>query len=184
MVIAGGGDSAVDWALSLAEVAAHVAVVHRRDKFRAAPESVRQLHALAEGGGSELVIPYQLHAWKARRDELRPSSSAIWTATSGGWTPTCCCRSSGCRRIWDLIADWGLDLDRHHGRGRSGHLRRRPGRHLRHRRHRHLSRQAEADPDAASPKRRSAAHAIFPRVHPGEALHFEYSTTKGVPGRT
>ena len=28
-----------------------------------------------------------------------------------------------------------------------------------------------------------AAHAIYPLVHPGEALHFEYSTTKGVPGR-
>ncbi|MGH7086690.1 MAG: ferredoxin--NADP(+) reductase, partial [Acetobacteraceae bacterium] len=26
-----------------------------------------------------------------------------------------------------------------------------------------------------------AAHAIYPLVHPGEALHFEYSTTKGVP---
>jgi thioredoxin reductase (NADPH) len=29
----------------------------------------------------------------------------------------------------------------------------------------------------------AAAHAAFPLVHPGEALHFEYSTTKGVPGR-
>jgi thioredoxin reductase (NADPH) len=29
-----------------------------------------------------------------------------------------------------------------------------------------------------------AAHAMFPLVHPGEALHFEYSTTKGVPGRS
>jgi thioredoxin reductase (NADPH) len=28
-----------------------------------------------------------------------------------------------------------------------------------------------------------AAHAIYPLVHPGQALHFEYSTTKGVPGR-
>ena len=28
----------------------------------------------------------------------------------------------------------------------------------------------------------AAAHAIHPLVHPGEALHFEYSTTKGVPG--
>jgi thioredoxin reductase (NADPH) len=28
-----------------------------------------------------------------------------------------------------------------------------------------------------------AAHAMFPLVHPGEALHFEYSTTKGLPGR-
>ncbi|MEX2650675.1 MAG: NAD(P)/FAD-dependent oxidoreductase, partial [Alphaproteobacteria bacterium] len=37
VVIAGGGDSAVDWALSLAEVAAKVSIVHRRPKFRAAP---------------------------------------------------------------------------------------------------------------------------------------------------
>jgi thioredoxin reductase (NADPH) len=29
-----------------------------------------------------------------------------------------------------------------------------------------------------------AAHAAFPLVHPGEALHFEYSTMTGVPGRT
>ena len=39
VVIAGGGDSAVDWALSLAEIAAKVMVMHRRDRFRAAPES-------------------------------------------------------------------------------------------------------------------------------------------------
>ncbi len=38
VVIAGGGDSAVDWVLSLAEVAARVIVVHRRAKFRAAPD--------------------------------------------------------------------------------------------------------------------------------------------------
>src|SRR5207244_5603405 len=45
VVIAGGGDSAVDWALSLAEIA-QVMVVHRRDKFRAAPESAARLKAL------------------------------------------------------------------------------------------------------------------------------------------
>ena len=28
-----------------------------------------------------------------------------------------------------------------------------------------------------------AAHALYPLVRPGEALHFEYSTTKGVPGQ-
>ena len=50
VVIGGGGDSAVDWALSLSEVAASVAVVHRRPKFRAAPESVRA-HEGAGGGG-------------------------------------------------------------------------------------------------------------------------------------
>src|SRR5579863_4712916 len=41
VVIAGGGDSAVDWALSLAEIAERVTVVHRRAKFRAAPGARR-----------------------------------------------------------------------------------------------------------------------------------------------
>src|SRR5947207_1951770 len=62
VVIAGGGDSAVDWALSLADVAERVMVVHRRPKFRAAPESAARLQQLADAGRIELVIPYQLHA--------------------------------------------------------------------------------------------------------------------------
>jgi thioredoxin reductase (NADPH) len=48
VVIAGGGDSAVDWALSLQEVAAKVSVVHRRDKFRCAPENADKLKTLAK----------------------------------------------------------------------------------------------------------------------------------------
>ena len=47
IVIAGGGDSAVDWALSLAEVAERVMVVHRRGRFRAAPQSAARLQQLA-----------------------------------------------------------------------------------------------------------------------------------------
>jgi thioredoxin reductase len=43
LVIVGGGDSAVDWALNLEPVAASVALVHRRDGFRAHEESVEQL---------------------------------------------------------------------------------------------------------------------------------------------
>ncbi len=61
VVIAGGGDSAVDWALALKDIA-RVAVVHRRPKFRAAPESAAQLDAAARKGEIEMVIPYQLHA--------------------------------------------------------------------------------------------------------------------------
>ena len=50
LVIAGGGDSALDWTLSLSELARKIYVVHRRDKFRAAPESVREMRRLAETG--------------------------------------------------------------------------------------------------------------------------------------
>jgi thioredoxin reductase (NADPH) len=62
LVIAGGGDSALDWALSLADLAEHIYVVHRRAQFRAAPESVARLHAMASDPANpvELVIPYQL----------------------------------------------------------------------------------------------------------------------------
>src|SRR6201994_4586438 len=60
VVIAGGGDSAVDWALALKDIA-RVAVVHRRAKFRAAPESAAQLDQAVQRKEITLVIPYQLH---------------------------------------------------------------------------------------------------------------------------
>ena len=70
VVIAGGGDSAVDWALALRDIA-RVAVVHRRAKFRAAPESAAQLDAAARQGEIEMVIPYQLHALHGADGVLR-----------------------------------------------------------------------------------------------------------------
>src|SRR5271166_5380687 len=60
VVIAGGGDSAVDWALALKDIAS-VSVVHRRPKFRAAPESAAQLEEAVKSGQVEMVVPYQLH---------------------------------------------------------------------------------------------------------------------------
>lgn len=43
VVICGGGDSAVDWALMLEPIAKEVTIVHRRDKFRAHEHSVKQM---------------------------------------------------------------------------------------------------------------------------------------------
>lgn len=60
VILAGGGDSAVDWAVELASTASHVHVVHRRNDFRAADETVRQMHALAESGKITIHTPYQL----------------------------------------------------------------------------------------------------------------------------
>lgn len=50
LVIAGGGDSALDWVLNLQPIAERVTLVHRRDSFRAAPDSVNKMHALVEAG--------------------------------------------------------------------------------------------------------------------------------------
>lgn len=56
IVIAGGGDSALDWTLNLQPVARRVTLVHRRDDFRAAPDSVNKMRALAAEGKIDLVI--------------------------------------------------------------------------------------------------------------------------------
>ncbi len=56
IVIAGGGDSALDWVLNLQPIAASVTLVHRRDDFRAAPHSVAQMRALVAQGAMALRI--------------------------------------------------------------------------------------------------------------------------------
>jgi len=45
VLIVGGGDSAVDWALALEDIASHVTLIHRREGFRAHEASVDRLHA-------------------------------------------------------------------------------------------------------------------------------------------
>ncbi len=56
LVIAGGGDSALDWCLNLQPLAKRVTLVHRRDDFRAAPDSVSKMRALVAEGKMDLKI--------------------------------------------------------------------------------------------------------------------------------
>ncbi|MDE2029399.1 MAG: NAD(P)/FAD-dependent oxidoreductase, partial [Alphaproteobacteria bacterium] len=56
IVVAGGGDSALDWALNLQPIAKKVTLVHRRDEFRAAPDSVGKMRALVAEGKMDLKI--------------------------------------------------------------------------------------------------------------------------------
>ena len=50
VVIAGGGDSALDWALNLSPLVSELTLVHRSGEFRAAPDSVQKAFTLAENG--------------------------------------------------------------------------------------------------------------------------------------
>ncbi|MBI1272860.1 MAG: NAD(P)-binding protein [Alphaproteobacteria bacterium] len=56
LLIAGGGDSALDWVLNLQPLAKSITLVHRRDDFRAAPDSVSKMRALVAEGKMQLKI--------------------------------------------------------------------------------------------------------------------------------
>lgn len=182
VVIAGGGDSAVDWALSLAEVAS-VAVVHRRDKFRAAPESVSRLKGLAAAGKIEIVVPYQLAALVGKGGGVL---TAVTVEDPDGrrrdLPADALLPLFGLAASLGPIAEWGLALERHQiavdpatgetnlpGIYAIGDVAAYPGK---------LKLILAGFAEAAR-----AAHSAYHRCRPGAALHWEYSTTKGVPGR-
>ena len=179
VVIAGGGDSAVDWAISLAEVAARVSVVHRRAKFRGAPDTVARMERLAAEGAIDLVIPYQL----ARLEGAGGRLAGVVVADLDGGEKRLAADALLCffGLAMELgpIAGWGLDLDRRHivvdpataatstpGIFAVGDIATYAGK---------LKLILTGFAEAAM-----AAHAIHPLVFPGEALHFEYSTNTGV----
>ena len=56
MILAGGGDSALDWTIFLADVAEKVTLVHRSESFRGAPDSVNKVMALAKDGKINLLL--------------------------------------------------------------------------------------------------------------------------------
>ncbi len=181
LVIAGGGDSALDWAVSLADVAKKIYMVHRRPKFRGAPETVSQMEALAkEGGPIEKVIPYQLAGLEGDGKRLE----AVVVRTLEGETRSL--EADALLPFFGLsmnlgpIADWGLQLEKSlitvepttcetsvPGIFAIGDIV-----HYPHKLKLILTGFAEAA---------AAAHAIRPIARPGEVLHWEYSTTKGVP---
>jgi thioredoxin reductase (NADPH) len=56
VLVVGGGDSALDWTLSLQPVAKSLTLLHRRDEFRGAPHSVEKMRKLVEAGLVRLMI--------------------------------------------------------------------------------------------------------------------------------
>ncbi len=62
LVIAGGGDSALDWTIYLAGVAKEITLVHRNESFRGSPDSAEKVSALAKEGKVNLLLNTNLRA--------------------------------------------------------------------------------------------------------------------------
>ncbi|HEY8964483.1 MAG TPA: NAD(P)/FAD-dependent oxidoreductase [Alphaproteobacteria bacterium] len=183
VVIAGGGDSAVDWALSLSEIAEKVYVVHRRDGFRAAPESVQRLHlAAANGGKIEMVIPYQLKNLEGADGLLTGVQVANLDGAEKMLQADALLAFFGLAAKLGPIAEWGLGIHANHiDTNPTTGATNVPG--------------IYAIGDVANYENKirliltgfseaaSAAHAAWRYMHPGQDLHMEYSTGKGVPGQ-
>ncbi len=109
VLIVGGGDSALDWVLSLQPVAERVTLLHRRDEFRAAPHSVSGMRELVADGRMDLRIgqvtgligtPPRLEAVTCRG-----SDGAEFTVEANILLPF-----FGLTMKLGPVADWGLNL--------------------------------------------------------------------------
>ena len=180
LVIAGGGDSAVDWAISLAPLAKKIYFVHRRDKFRAAPQSIEQLQKIAAGGKIEMVIPYQLHGISGGDGVLTSVALADLDGRVKNVEADVLLPFFGMTPQLGALAGFGIHIDQHHIRVDPLTLQT------------NLPGVFAVGDVAAYPQKLKliltgfseaamAAHAIYPLAFPGKELHFVYSTTQGVP---
>ncbi|MAT61148.1 MAG: ferredoxin--NADP(+) reductase [Micrococcales bacterium] len=110
IVIVGGGDSALDWAHMLHPIAKSIAIVHRRDQFRAHAAMVTQAREM----GIELLTPFEV---TALRGDEGLAEVEITSKTDGAVTvlpAQAVIAALGFIANIGPIADWGLDLEKRH----------------------------------------------------------------------
>jgi thioredoxin reductase (NADPH) len=109
VVIAGGGDSALDWALNLHPIASRVTLVHRRDEFRATPHSVNSMRALVADNRMDLAIA-QLAGLKGAEGQL--SAVTLRGADQATFDLECddLLAFYGLTMKLGPVAEWGLNL--------------------------------------------------------------------------
>ena len=179
IVIAGGGDSAVDWAIELSSVAKHVHVIHRRDKFKCMQASYEKLINLSETEKLSLHIPYQLSGIRGEAGILEAVEMVDFEGKTKLIPANYLIALYGLAMNLDKIKNWGLEIQKNlivvdpasmltnlQGIYAIGDICSYPGK---------LKLILCGFSEAAI-----AAHNCYNIVFPDKALHFEYSTSKGV----
>lgn len=180
IVIAGGGDSALDWTLALAPLAQKIYVVHRREYFRGMENTIKQIKPYEEAGKVEFVIPYQLNKLIGQAPKLEGVEVVDLDQKTRMLKADYLLPFFGLKMNIGPIANWGLGLDASHivvnqstmatnieGIFAIGDIASYDGK---------LKLILTGFAEAAR-----AAHSAYDIVFPNKALHFQYSTTQGVP---
>lgn len=111
VILAGGGDSALDWTIFLTNVAERVTLVHRGDTFRGAPDSAEKVFELAKEGKIDLVLQSNLLSVSGNghlesvsmvgRDKINKSIETDYLIPLFGLSPKL-----------GPISEWGLNIEK------------------------------------------------------------------------
>ena len=110
VVVFGGGDSALDWTLDLLPQVKSLTLVHRRDKFRAAPASIEAMRKAVEDKRLRLVFG-QLHGLSGSNEELENISIKTTDGAIEDIAANRALAFFGLSIELGPIADWGLNLN-------------------------------------------------------------------------
>ena len=111
IVIAGGGDSALDWSIFLSNVAKEVTLVHRNESFRGAPDSAEKVFELAKEGKLNLLLSSNLHSIKGE-NKVEGISIVDKTKKAFDVEADYLIPLFGLSPKLGPIAEWGLSLDK------------------------------------------------------------------------
>ena len=111
IVICGGGDAALDWALYFANSAASVTLIHRRNEFKAAPQSIAKMRELRDQGKIQLLIG-QITELKIQSGMLTSIAVEDIDGDAQSLALDDLLIFFGLSPKLGPIADWGLDIDR------------------------------------------------------------------------
>jgi thioredoxin reductase (NADPH) len=110
LLIVGGGDSALDWTINLVPVAKRVTLMHRRDQFRAAPDSVNKMQALVAAGKMDFklgqVTSLEGEGGQVVRAHAKPDKGEPYTVDCDAVLPF-----FGLTMKLGPVAYWGVALD-------------------------------------------------------------------------
>src|SRR5690606_24820574 len=111
VVIAGGGDSALDWTIYLADIAKNLTLVHRRNEFRGALDSVEKVQELKKQGKINLITPYEVEQLHGERlleaISLKIDGGEIQKIDTDYLSPL-----FGLTPKLGPIASWGLEIEK------------------------------------------------------------------------